>query len=111
MHCINLIVALAAEARPLIDHFRLKRAHGESGICTVYESHGMLLAVSGLGRMAAAATAGYVHGRNRSQTATHAWLNVGIAGHRSREAGEGFIAHSIIEHATDRVWHPPQAFD
>ncbi len=110
MTSINLVVALQAEAQPLIGRFGLKRRHGSSQIGMLYESGMIRLSVSGIGRVASAATVGYVHGCTRNEE-TSAWLNIGVAGHGSRDVGEGFIAHSISESATGRVWHPPLIFD
>jgi len=110
MASINLVVALQAEAQPLIARFGLKRRHRSSQIGALYESNMIRLAVSGIGRVASAATVGYVHGCTRSEE-TSAWLNIGVAGHGSRDVGEGFVAHSISEFATGRVWRPPLIFD
>ena len=92
---MHFITALPAEARPLIEHFRLRDRRTDSGF-PVYRSDGMALSVSGPGKVAmAAATASLAaHGNTRETTG---WLNIGIAGHAS--------------HATGRSWYPPQLVD
>ena len=110
MSRVNIIVALNSEARPLIDYFRLKRSHKSSTIGTIYQSDNVTLAVSGIGRTACAATVGFVHGISL-QPHTLGWLNVGVAGHSTTSIGEGFLAHSICEQATGKVWYPPMMLD
>ena len=104
------MAALACEARPLISRFRLKRQHQDSHIGTIYRSQRVALTVSGIGRAASAASVGYLHGRFGASVA-EAWLNVGVAGHRSRKVADGFIVHSIYEASTGRIWHPPAVID
>ena len=107
---IYIVTALAAEARPLCDHFRLKRVQGSSEFREIYVGEEILLAVSGIGKSAAAATVGYLFGRFPSNGPA-VWMNAGIAGHGSLEVGEALIAHSITDRATDRTWYPPRIMD
>ena len=107
---IYIVTALAAEARPLCDHFRLKRIQNFSDFREIYVGEGMMLAISGIGKAASAATVGYLFGRYPSEGPA-VWMNIGIAGHGSMQLGEAFIAHSITEMATDRTWYPPRVVD
>jgi nucleoside phosphorylase len=103
---LYLIVALPAEARPLAGHYKL-RDKSASGPFSVFRNDTMALAVSGIGKLAAAAATAYLHGRlHRDGPA--AWLNIGIAGHASRTLGDGVIAHRITDHASGQNWYPPQ---
>lgn len=103
---MHFITALPAEARPLIEHFRLHDKRTDSGFPT-YRNDGMALTVSGPGKVAAAAaTAGLaVLGTPR---ATAGWLNIGIAGHATHAVGNGLLVHHINDRATGKNWYPPQ---
>lgn len=107
MHMVNIITALSAEARPLIDYFRLKQVHDISSY-RVYRNQDIVLAVSGIGKANSAAASGFLQGKFNS-TCT-GWLNIGIAGHQARDIGEGFLAHTIYDDATGRVWYPSFVF-
>ena len=94
---IRLVVALAAEARPLVEHYRLERLEPEA--FPVYGRDDVRLVVSGVGAFRAAAAAAYLHATT-GEAPLAVWLNVGIAGHRSHAPGELFAAHSVA-HESD----------
>jgi len=106
---VNLVVALAAESRPLIRHFRLSEDRSVTGF-RVYRGDEVQLVVTGAGRVACAAgVAALAASRGgRPADSVSAWLNVGIAGHAGHELGSGVHALSVLEAATDRRWYPPQ---
>jgi hypothetical protein len=104
-----LVVALPAEARPLAAHYGL-RDKSASGPFSVFRNDTLAMAVSGIGKLAAAAATAYLHGRLHREGPT-AWINIGIAGHASRTLGEGVIAHRITDHASGQHWYPPQTLD
>ena len=106
---INLVVALKAEARPLIRHYELHDRHAGTTF-PVYLGTGMALVVSGPGKAAAAAATAWLQGITQGNK-HNAWLNIGIAGHATYAIGDGRIANRITEHATDRSWYPPQVYD
>ena len=106
---INLVVALPAEARPLLDFYRL----GEKttiGTFRVHQHADMSLIISGPGKVAAAAATALLASRN-SPGKQAAWLNIGIAGHATYSTGQSLLAHRITDHATGKSWYPPQLFD
>lgn len=105
---MRLLVALAPEARPLIDHFRLRRRAGTDAY-PIYENDAMGLVVSGVGKVRAAAAVAYLHAL-RGPVADSPWLNVGIAGDRARAVGTGVLAHRIRDAATQKNWYPPLVF-
>ncbi len=105
---INLVVALPAEARPLIRHFGLRRRPDASPF-PLYDNDGISLIVSGVGKLKAAAATACLHAANGAAP-DHAWLNIGIAGNGARALGEGVLAHSIKDAATRRCWYPPLVF-
>lgn len=105
---IHLVVALPAEAKPLIRHFQLRR-RPEALPFPVYDRNGMSLIVSGVGKPKAGAAVAYLHAANGAAP-DQAWLNVGIAGDGARALGEGVLAHAIKDAATGRRWYPPLVF-
>jgi adenosylhomocysteine nucleosidase len=106
---INIVVALPAEARPLLDHFRLRDKQADTAF-PVYRNTGMALIVAGPGKVAAAAATAVLAGSGKTRT-TAAWLNIGIAGHAHHAIGSGYIAHRITDNATGTHWYPPQILD
>jgi adenosylhomocysteine nucleosidase len=104
----HLIVALPAEAKPLIAHFGLTRCMEENAFAA-YANCDLCLTVTGIGKAAAAAGVVYAHmlwGKRQDSV----WLNVGAAGHATSEVGRGFIAHKIVDVDCDRCWYPPITF-
>lgn len=101
---INLAVALAAEARPLVRHFGLSQYRSARGF-RVYAAGGVRLIVTGMGKLNAAAGVAYLGGMDC--TPNQGWVNVGVAGHRDLAVGTGVIATKITDHAVSRNWYPP----
>lgn len=106
---MHFITALPAEARPLIEHFRLRDKHTDGGF-PVYRNDGMALSVSGTGKVAAAAATASLATHGNSQP-TAARLNIGIAGHATHAVGTGILVHRISDQATGKTWYPPQLID
>ncbi len=104
---IHLVIALPAEARPLITHYRLQRRPGNS-VFPIYAGAGIRLVVSGPGKLASAAAVGYLCALGAGDPGGAAWLNVGVAGHRDHALGAGFLVHSIEERESGRRWYPPR---
>jgi hypothetical protein len=95
----HFVVALQAEAKPLIDHYRLERI--EDGVFPVFEGGGRRLVVSGVGKVAAAAATAYVW-----DTPLDVWVNLGIAGHRARAPGEIARASRVRDASTGARYYP-----
>lgn len=106
---INLVVALPAEARPLIARYRLTDKTTLGGF-RIYRNAAMSLIISGPGKIAAAAASALLAGCNTSGEPS-AWLNIGITGHATHATGQSLLAHRITDHATGKSWYPPQLFD
>ena len=102
---MNLVVALSTEARALIDYYRMIRCDDIRGF-KVYAAGALRLVVTGVGKVNAAAGTAYLAGL--SSHPGQAWLNIGIAGHRSLAAGTGVHADKINDRASGRNWYPPQ---
>ncbi len=97
-----LVVALAAEARPLLDFHRLRGVNGHPyRICASAQTN---LIVSGIGKVAAAAATAYL--RALVGDAPTAWLNVGIAGHGSQAVGTALLAHKVVDAASGQPFYP-----
>ncbi len=105
---VNLVVALGAEAQPLIDHFSMSPVSSGRGFRSFANGDsGLALVLSGVGR---AAAAGAVAHLARDST-DPAWLNVGIAGHRSLPIGAARMAHKVHCVSSARSWYPPLVFE
>ncbi|WP_133512903.1 hypothetical protein [Candidatus Thiosymbion oneisti] len=104
MSVINLVVALPAEAKPVISRFGLARVQADLGF-PLYRHGRIALVVTGPGKPAAVtgtdllATLG-----NSSQAAI--WVNLGVAGHAERQVGEVLLARSITDAGSGHVRHP-----
>ena len=106
---LRFVVALEAEAKPLIDRYRLKRDPAARAF-SVYRGESTSLVVSGVGKVAAAAATVYLNACDDS-LGPAVWLNVGIAGHATRPVGEAVAVHKIRDVASGRAWYPPRVFE
>jgi nucleoside phosphorylase len=97
---IRLVVALPAEARPLIRRFGLARVQG--GVFPVWRTEGVSLVVSGVGQLAAESATTHLAGEGHPEGA--AWLNVGIGGHRDLPLGALVLAHKVADGAGGNAW-------
>jgi nucleoside phosphorylase len=104
---IRLVVALGAEARPLIRRFGLERA--AAGQFPVWRRAGVSLVICGIGRAAAAEATACLAGDGHAVAA--AWLNVGIGGHRTLPLGEVILPREVIDASGGPVWHPRVLFE
>jgi nucleoside phosphorylase len=107
---INILTALPAEAKPLIDHFRLKRVN-QVRAYPLYCAQDIQLMVSGMGKIAAAMAVGYLQALQQNPETPSIWLNVGVAGHRDRMLGEAVLAHRIQEESSGHRYYPTLLFD
>lgn len=104
----HFVVALPAEAKPLISHYRLKRRQAEAAFA-IFDRDGISLTVSGIGKAATAAAVGYTHvlyGKRKQAV----WLNVGVAGHRGAPVGSVWLGHKITDADSQRSWYPGICF-
>ena len=101
---VNLVVALNAEARAIVEHFPLKRLPTRDRL-PIYEGNQFRLIVSGMGRVAVAAATAYLRA-TFSESKSEGWLNVGVAGHPNLEVGTARLVHKIVEAASGRRWYP-----
>lgn len=106
---LNLVIALAEEARPFIRHFKLTRYHHVYPF-QIYGNDNIQLIVSGIGKMAAATATAYLAGLT-SSSRTSAWLNVGIAGGNAAAVGKLVLAHQIVDSYGEQCFYPAICFD
>ena len=105
---LRFVVALEAEARPLIEQYRLAPGGGERGFKT-FRRDDVALIVAGIGKVAAAAAVSRLHGVTGAERDA-VWINVGIAGHGTRPVAEAVLAHKVVDRASGRAWYPPLVF-
>ena len=104
---IYLVVALAAEARPLISHFQLAKVEGLEPL-SIFRRSGLALIVGGVGKGdTAAAVDDLVKAIPPEEHS--AWLNVGVAGHRHYDIGTVVLARQVTDAETSAVYRlsPP----
>lgn len=103
--CTCLVVALSAEAKPLIQHYSLKR-EGAYFAFEIYRKNEIALVVCGVGKSNAAAGTAYL-GSIVPASKNHIWINFGIAGHQSYPLGNMLLGEKITDTATQQSWYPP----
>lgn len=101
------MVALHCEAKPIIDAYQLKK------VCSKPFDHYMgnsndaqkiELIVTGIGALAMATAVGWVGAIEHASQ--RVWLNVGTAGHASRELGELVLIHGVGDEVLQRSHYP-----
>lgn len=102
---INIVVAMPGEARPLQAWYRLKAVSGAHPY-PVFRNEHISVAVSGMGKLSAAAATGYLQALQATRGKS-IWMNVGVAGHRSLSLGTPFLAHKVIDDASGLTRYPP----
>jgi len=105
----NFVVALPAEAKPLIAHFGLKRKQPD-GDFPIYQNGSISLVRSGVGRKAAANAVSFLLCHHNQQKDI-IWINLGIAGHATREIGEIILAKYIIDASSQQLWRIPSCLN
>lgn len=105
---IIFMLALACEAKPIIDYYGLKKSASSpfSHYQIVNEHHAVDLFVSGIGAAAMATAVGWA-GARITKAHKAAWLNVGTAGHGTREIGQAILVNSSAGDAIARTHYPP----
>ncbi len=101
---IRFVVALAPEADALIRRYCMEP---REGAFPWFLSEEAALAISGVGKLAAAAAASYLHAKT-GEEALAVWLNFGTAGHRDRPRGDVLLAHTVTDAASGNRFHPPR---
>ena len=104
---VNIVVAHALEARPLIKCFGLK-PNKAVGALTIYSNGtGVCVVITGMGKQSSHATTNRLAVLLTNDLGVQeGWLNVGIAGHKTAEVGSGFLANKIIDAGSAKAVYP-----
>lgn len=105
---LHIICALKPEAAPLLVHFDLQRVSGPARIYS-NPDRGISLTLSGIGASAAAEAVARTRARFNTDK-THAWLNLGIAGHTDLPLGQAALVNKVTDAASGRTWFPSRVF-
>ncbi len=101
------VVALPGEARPLVEHYVLKRDMSDSPF-PIFRGDNMTLVVSGIGKVKAAAATSYALSM-RGPFSNLSIINIGIAG-AARECGakigDLFVINKIVDNGSGREFFP-----
>lgn len=105
---IFIYAALPCEAKPLVEHFKLKKDTTIQPFA-VYLNQDICLTVTGLGKNAMAAGVAYTQALFAS--AEHPVLvNIGIAGHIDHAIGSLFLIDKITDFDSQKSYYPPLVF-
>ena len=105
---IFIYAALPCEAKPLVEHFNLKKDTTVQPFA-VYLNQGICLTVTGLGKSAMAAGVAYTQALFAS--VEHPVLvNIGIAGHKDHAVGRLFLIDKITDANSQKSYYPPLVF-
>lgn len=104
---LNIVTALHCEAKPLIEHFQLKKiSHVDLPFSIfVNKEQTIYLIVTGIGKVKMAAGTTFLHCWTGSKP-TSCFFNIGIAGSTQFALGDCILIHKIMENSTERCWYP-----
>jgi len=104
---LNIVTALHCEAKPLIEHFQLKKISEGNPPFPIFvnKEQTIHLIVTGVGKVKAAAGTTFLHCWTGSKP-TSCFLNIGIAGSTQFALGDCLLIHKIMENSTGRCWYP-----
>ncbi|GHA01605.1 hypothetical protein GCM10008090_08450 [Arenicella chitinivorans] len=97
-----MLFALSCEARPWIDALKLNKVPVRP--YDLYTKDNIEVVITGIGSESMATAIGWVAGRNPGP---RVWLNVGTAGHATRELGELLLVHGCAASEKGRAHYPP----
>jgi len=104
---IYVTTALFAEAKPIIEHFRLAKTESPAGKYQMFANDEMTLIVSGTGALSAAAATATMLAAGRPKS-RDLFANVGLCGavRPELERGEAVLCHKIVHRCTGRAYYP-----
>ena len=105
---MNFVVALKAEATPLVESFELAKESAPSPF-PVFANGKHRLVLSGVGKELAAKATRYLS--ERFPRPNQAWLNFGLAGHGALATGTVFMANRILDDDRKSAFYPTQLLD
>ena len=101
---IFIYAALPCEAKPLVQHFKLKK-HTDVEAFAIYSNESYCLTVTGIGKSSIAAGLAYSLALFQP-TQQPVLLNIGIAGHQNIKLGSIFAAEKIIDVDSGKNYYP-----
>jgi adenosylhomocysteine nucleosidase len=107
-HKIFIYTALPCEAKPLVEHFDLKKDVSVQPFA-VYVNHDICLTVTGLGKSAMAAGVAYTQALF-AKVEHPVIVNIGIAGHKDHLLGDLFLIDKIIDIDSQKNYYPSLIF-
>ncbi|MDO9422792.1 MAG: hypothetical protein Q7T40_01195 [Methylobacter sp.] len=107
-HRIFIYAALPCEAKPLVEHFNLKKDTTIQSFA-VYFNQEICLTVTGLGKSAIAAGVAYTQALFAAINPP-VLLNIGIAGHKNHAVGSLFLIDKITDVDSRKSYYPPLVF-
>lgn len=105
---LHIICALKPEARPLLDRFGLRALPDEPRTYRNADAN-ISLTLSGIGKSAAIEAVYRTHTFFNADK-SHAWLNLGIAGHADLPLGQAVMVKKVTDAASGESWFPSRVF-
>ena len=102
---IFIYTALPCEAKPLVEHYNLKKDVTVQPFA-VYLNHEICLTVTGLGKSAMATGVAYSQALFATVECPMVMLNIGIAGHKDYPLGSLFLIDKISDVDSERNYYP-----
>ena len=111
MQCfLRWVVAFHAEARPIIDRYKLSRLKDGRELFPIYANGdgSVVLVLSGAGKVGSAAATAWLAAYTGDTSTSEVWINFGIAGGGKGLYGEVFLASAIRDESSGKRWFPSQ---
>ncbi len=106
---VFIYIALPCEAKPVIEHFRLKKDTAINPFA-VHLNQETCLTVTGIGKNAMAAGIAYTQALF-APVENPVLFNIGIAGHKDQALGSLFLINKITDVDSKKSYYPPLVFD
>ena len=107
---ICYVIALAAEARPLLDRWKFTQLESAPFPLYYCEQQNYFLVVSGMGKVRSAAATSYLASKvnplRTQATPPTIWINFGTCGHHNYPLGQGLLVHKIIDVSNGNNYYP-----
>ena len=107
---ICYVIALAAEARPLLDRWKFTQLESTPFPLYYCEQQNYFLVVSGMGKVRSAAATSYLASKiiplPVQATPSAIWINFGTCGHHNYPLGQGLLVHKIIDISNGNNYYP-----
>ena len=107
---ICYVIALPAEARPLLDRWKFTQLESAPFPLYYCEQQNYFLVVSGMGKVRSAAATSYLASKiiplRAQATPPTIWINFGTCGHHNYPLGQGLLVHKIIDISNGNNYYP-----